>query len=109
MFSSLPDNVFEFMEWSWPRIEPYYQDLRDRPIDGASVSGWLSDWSQLTALLKERYERLFVATTMDTTDEVAEKRFNAFLDEINRTSECIYQGIKSGGGNVVELKINSAS
>jgi len=34
---------------------------------------------------------------------------NAFLDEINRTSECIYQGIKSGGGNVVELKINSAS
>ena len=34
---------------------------------------------------------------------------NAFLDEINRTSECIYQGLKSGGGNVVELKINSAS
>ncbi len=94
MFTSLPDNAFEFIEWSWPQIEPYYQDLRDRPIDAANISNWLSDWSRLTALLEERYNRSYVATTVDTTDEAAEKRLKAFLDEIYPHYQAAEQTLK---------------
>jgi oligoendopeptidase F len=94
MLPPLPNNVFEFMEWSWDQIEPYYQDLGERPIDAASVSGWLRDWSRLQALIKERYERLYVATTVDTTDEAAETRLKAFLDEIYPQSQAAEQMLK---------------
>ena len=35
------------------------------------------------------------------------KAAKSFLDEIGQVSECIYEGIRNGGDNVVELKINS--
>ncbi len=94
MSSPLPDNAFDFMEWTWPQIEPHYQDLRERPIDQGNVSGWLTDWSRLQALLKERYQRLYVATTVDTTDEAAETRLKTFLDEIFPHSQAADQALK---------------
>jgi oligoendopeptidase F len=94
MLNSLPDNVFGFMEWSWSQIEPYFQDLGERPIDMGNVSDWLTDWSRLEALLKERYERLYVATTVDTMDEVAEINLKTFLDEIYPHSQAAGQALK---------------
>jgi oligoendopeptidase F len=94
MFASLPDNVFDFMHWSWLQIEPYYQDLSERHIDADNVSGWLSDWSQLKALIKDRFERLIVATTVDTTDKAADERLKTFLDEIYPHSQAAEQTLK---------------
>jgi oligoendopeptidase F len=82
MFISLPANAFDFMDWSWSKIEPYFQDLKERPLKAAGVAAWLKDWSRLGELLYETYQRLWVATTIDTRDERARKRFTVFLDEI---------------------------
>jgi len=94
MLSPLPKTALEFMSWPWAQIEPYYQELVDRPIDVGSVSAWLADWSRLSRLFYETHERLYVATTLDTADLEAERRYNAFLDELRPASQTADQKLK---------------
>jgi len=74
MFSALPKDALEFAEWPWDKIEPYFDELAERSIDAANISAWLKDWDRLAELLSETYQRLWVATTVDTTDQVAGER-----------------------------------
>ncbi len=94
MFDSLPRSALDFMDWSWMQIEPYYQKLGERPINQGNVDVWLSDWSALKDLLSERYARLNVAVTQDTTDKSAEERYNNFLDTIHLASQAADQKLK---------------
>ncbi|HEX7974756.1 MAG TPA: M3 family oligoendopeptidase, partial [Anaerolineales bacterium] len=74
MFNTLPKTAFDFMDWPWSKIEPYLQDLLGRPLDARTVGPWLADWSRLSELLQETYVRLYVATTVNTDDQEAERR-----------------------------------
>ena len=94
MSSTLPDSALKFMEWNWSQIEPYYQDLTDRPLDTANAEDWLADWSRLGELLGETFNRLYIATSLDTSDQVAEKRYQAFLDDIYPQMEAADQQLK---------------
>jgi oligoendopeptidase F len=94
MSTALPENPLDFMSWTWPQIEPHYQALAERPIDPENVSAWLADWSHLAELLSETGQRLYVATTVDTTDEQAKKRQEAFLDRIFPKMEAANQKLK---------------
>jgi oligoendopeptidase F len=94
MFEVLPGSVFTFLDWSWEQIEPYYQDLFDRPLDGECVEHWLTDWTRLGDLIGEAYARLSVATTVDTTDAEAERRFNDFIDHIHPKAQAADQKLK---------------
>ena len=94
MSSTLPDSALKFMDWNWSQIEPYYQDLTDRPLDTANVGDWLVDWSRLGELLGETFNRLYIATSIDTSDQVAEKRYQAFLDDIFPQMEAADQQLK---------------
>jgi oligoendopeptidase F len=82
MSNQLPAQVKEFMDWPWSRIEPFVTELLNHPVDASSVSEWLAGWTHLDELLQERYARLYVATTVDTTDDAAQQRFVEFLDQI---------------------------
>ncbi len=82
MSRKLPTTAFEFMEWPWPQIEPFFLDLAARPITAEDITAWLADWTALSLLLQETYQRLYVATTVNTADEDASRRFYAFLDDI---------------------------
>ena len=94
MSSTLPDSALKFMDWNWSQIEPYYQDLTDRPLDTANVGDWLADWSRLGELLGETFNRLYIATSLDTTDQVAVKRYQAFLDDIYPQMEAADQQLR---------------
>ncbi|HEX6386081.1 MAG TPA: M3 family oligoendopeptidase [Anaerolineae bacterium] len=94
MFETLPTTAHEFMEWPWSRIAPYYEELAQRPLTAANVAGWLSDWSRLARLMHERFARLNVATTVDTTDEAAERQYNDFLENIFPADEAAQQRLK---------------
>lgn len=94
MISPFPDTALEFMSWSWAQIEPYYQELAGRAIDASNVSAWLVDWSHLSKLIYETNERLYVATTVNTADMGAEKRYNTFLDEIRPAAQEADQKLK---------------
>lgn len=91
MLDQLPRQPTDFMEWPWAQIEPCYRELAERPLSAATVSGWLADWSRLAELVSETYERLYVAITVDTTDETARQRYDAFLDEIYPNSQAANQ------------------
>lgn len=82
MFNTLPENTQTFMDWNWAQIEPYFLDLEARKLTAANVDAWLADWSRLTDLIAESYSRLFIATTLDTTDKTAEKRFIDYMEQI---------------------------
>jgi oligoendopeptidase F len=78
----LPVNIHDFMQWSWSQIEPYFEELEARALSAENVVEWLNDRALLDHMLSEAYNRLYVATTADTTDEEAETRFNHFIETI---------------------------
>jgi oligoendopeptidase F len=94
MFNPLPQTALDFMDWRWSQIEPYYHELSIRSLDESSIDGWLLDWTRLNLLLYETHERLMVATTVDTTDQEAKRRYQSFLDEILPPSEAAEQKLK---------------
>ena len=87
MVLSLPRTVQDFMLLDWNDIEPYFRELEARPLTAATVEAWLADWSDLWKLLDETRERLWVATTLDTTDQEAEQRYLHFLQTTNEHAE----------------------
>src|SRR5574338_619692 len=94
MFAELPNTVNDFQYWDWAKIEPYFKALEAREINQANVVEWLNDWSKITFLIGETYSRLYVGTTLDTTDEETEKRFNAYLDDILEPTNVASQRLK---------------
>jgi oligoendopeptidase F len=94
VFGALLENIHEFVDWSWNQFEPYFQDLEKRPINQKSLAEWMADWSRLSELLNEVYWRGYVATTVDTTDQLAQQRYARFLDEIYPPSQAADQRLK---------------
>lgn len=93
-FTSFPRSALEALEWPWQKYEPYFADLIERSLDANTLEIWMSDWSRLKMLVREVYSRLYVATTLDTADETAEKRFFCFLEEVFTYSEAATQKLK---------------
>jgi len=94
MRSPLPKSALEFMSWSWAQIEPYFDELAGRPLDAGNLAAWLADWSHLSKLVYEAYWRLYVGTTVNTADAEIERRYNAFLDDIQPPSQAAEQKLK---------------
>src|SRR3972149_4754770 len=95
MALDLPSTVGDFMSWEWPQIAPYYEELSQRPIRQENVEAWLADWTHLRRLLEERQTRLYVATTLDTSDGEAKLRYHRFLDEVFALAQGPEQQLKS--------------
>ncbi len=78
----VPRNPQDFLDWSWEQLEPYYYDLKHRPLDGGRVEEWLADWTRINDLVEEISSRLYVATTQNTADEEVERRYTTFLEKV---------------------------
>src|SRR5512137_1040721 len=95
MFTSLPQDPQVFMSWNWNQIEPYLQDLSVRDLSLSTLDQWLMDWSDINRVVSELFARLYVATTINTTDPEIKSRFNHFLDEILTPSLAANQELKN--------------
>jgi oligoendopeptidase F len=82
MLKNLPTTPEALIAWTWPEIEPYYQELKSRSITAANGNAWLSDWSSVGERIEEQYARLSVATSVNTANKEADERMNQFLDGI---------------------------
>jgi oligoendopeptidase F len=82
MFKNLPTNPTDFLDWTWSNYEPYYHDLETRSIDAANVAQWLADWTAIAQRYNEADSRLQVATTLNTADADAEKRYHTFIGSL---------------------------
>src|SRR3990172_10488564 len=82
MFSSFPSSATETLDWRWDQFEGYAQDLLERPLSPGTVEAWLADWSLWVRLVIETRYRLELGMLIDTADETAKKRYDAFLDDV---------------------------
>lgn len=94
MSSTLPENAVEFLDWTWPQIEPHFQDLYNRSLNEDNILDWLHDWSELSKLLDESYWRLYAATTIDTSNQEFEENFKRFLDQVRPQGKSAEQKLK---------------
>jgi oligoendopeptidase F len=82
MIVSLPPGAAECLDWGWEQWRPAFDELAAAPLNAATLETWMHDWTRLGNLISESGARLSLATTLDTTDEVVEARFRAFLSEV---------------------------
>ncbi len=76
----LPTAVDDINPRQWQTFAPYFEELNNRPLSTANARQWLTDWSDLKALLDEAFRMASVEKTKDTTDTEKEA---AFLDMVN--------------------------
>ena len=82
MFKNLPQNINDFRDWTWDDIQPYADDLVNRPLAAETIGAWLADWSQITSLIAETFSRLEIRTTTHTNDHAGRERFKQYSEDI---------------------------
>jgi len=78
----LPESSAELAGATWADCAPYYEALAAAPLDAATLSGWLQDWSRHESLLSEAASLAMIAYTCDTTDPAKEAAHLRFSTEI---------------------------
>ncbi|MEA4909908.1 MAG: M3 family oligoendopeptidase [Anaerolineaceae bacterium] len=94
MRNELPGTTAELLQADWSTFEPEYRDLAAQTLAAENVAGWLSRWSRASELVAELYNRLYVATTVNTADAEAEKRYQHFTEQIYPQASEADQGLK---------------
>ncbi len=90
----LPASGEELIGWEWSNIEPGYMELERYRSQAGNIEEWLAGWSRVSECVDELYNRLYVAASVNTIDEVAEKRFANFFDTIFPKSQAFEQKLK---------------
>lgn len=94
MFDALPQTPEALSAWTWPEIEPFYQDLANRTLTPDNIETWMRDWTHLDDRVNELQRRLRLAVTQNTADEKAEKRFQDFMEHIFPPTQAADQLLK---------------
>lgn len=67
----------------WSSISPYFEDLINRKLNTKEdFLQWLSDQSELEAILEEDSAWRYIKMSIDTTDEELSKSYSFFVSEI---------------------------
>lgn len=84
----------EIFDWAWEKFAPYYARLQNVELNADKVDAWLAEWTQLSSLLDEAYQRLSVATNQNTADVEIEARYLRFSEEIYPPYQAAEQVLK---------------
>jgi oligoendopeptidase F len=79
---ALPPSPVVLSKARWEDIEPYFDDLAERPLDETTVEGWLQTWSTLEELVTEAAALAMIAYTIETSDPDKEADHLRFSTEI---------------------------
>ena len=72
-----------FTVTTWETLEPYFQNLQDREIGSPeALQQWLTDLSELEAVISEDASWRQIHMTLDTNNESYEEAFTYFVTEI---------------------------
>ena len=96
-----PASPQDLLQWEWADFQPGYAELMKQILTPANVGEWLSGWSLLSELGDELFQRLEVATTVNTADKVAEKRLEHFMQKT-------FPGISEGDQKLKEKLLASS-
>ena len=69
---------------SWQKIQPLFEDLLKREINSASeLEQWMSDRSELSAVLEEDMAWRYIKMNIDTTNKELSEKFHFWIKEIS--------------------------
>ncbi len=94
MFANLPKTTEELLTWDWPQFDLLATDLMKRPLNADTIAEWLQDWSDLGSALVELYNRLYLATSINTADTAAEQAYSHYIEHIFPQSMQAEQALK---------------
>ena len=94
MANPIPQTAQEFAQLSWPEIEPFYNELQKTALNDRTVNAWLADWTRLGALVSETQQRLYVASSIDTSDQQAARNLFHFLEDVFPPVEATEQQLR---------------
>lgn len=94
MFTSLPETSAAFAALSWTEVEPWYRELLDSPLKQENLQSWLTQWSDLSALVDETVMLLDIICTQNTADEERIQRKQRFMDEVHAPLQVLEQQVK---------------
>jgi oligoendopeptidase F len=88
-----PAEIYEkFISWNWEQYSPTPTRLVSA-AQSITLTQWLKDWSAI--VVAEAYQRMYVAITVDTTDQQASERYNAFLEDVYPNAQALDNALKS--------------
>ncbi|NQY67181.1 MAG: M3 family oligoendopeptidase [Flavobacteriales bacterium] len=68
----------------WEDVEKFYKDLSERSVDTPELlSKWISDRSEMDAVLEEDMAWRYIKMNIDTTDKSLAERFQVFVEQIS--------------------------
>ena len=77
----LPENFFIT---DWNSLEPFYTSLSDRTLNSKSdLVEWLSDLSELDAIVEEHAGWLYIRMTCDTQNKSLSDAYAFFIEQVN--------------------------
>lgn len=80
-FRFLPE-AFHFDLWS--ELEPFYQELLDRPILSVTdLEAWIMDRSELDAVISEDFSWRYIRVTVDSANEQANEAYQYAAQELS--------------------------
>ena len=74
--------IDEALNWKWEDIAPLYTTLEKTTFTESTVAGWMRQWTAVSDVCDELYNRLYAATTVNTADKRAEQKFTHFMEKI---------------------------
>jgi oligoendopeptidase F len=80
--SLLPPSPSAFAKARWGDVAPYFDELAARPLEPATIEGWLNEWSRLEELVTEAAARAMIAYTVDTSNRDKEADHLRFSTEV---------------------------
>jgi oligoendopeptidase F len=86
--------VDALMAWDWAQFEPHYSALEKAELTKATISDWLKNWTSVSDVRDELYNRLYVATSVNTADAIALERFEHFMEKIYPQAMAAEQKLK---------------
>ncbi|MBN1485813.1 MAG: M3 family oligoendopeptidase [Chloroflexia bacterium] len=116
MFDNLPQKPEEILRWSWPQIQPYFEELSRRQLNAGNVAEFLADWTAVADRISEAQRRLYLATARNTADQEVEQAYEHYLDEIAPQAKAADQaliekllesGLEPAGFEVPLLKLRT--
>jgi oligoendopeptidase F len=71
----------ELVTWGWSNFELYYTELEKEQLTSSNIKDWLARWTSVFDLGDELFNRLYVATSVNTTDENTTTLFETYMEE----------------------------
>ncbi len=73
----------ELVITEWSVLQPYFKNLIDRPINNVlDLKQWLSDRSELDAIIEEDEAWRYIRMTIETANEAYQEHYRVFVSDI---------------------------